>query len=74
MSLGSSHVKLPIHPNMNGLDNAVIMEVLSWKRKFFFFFPIYYIQFTLFRTKNLHSPGTYISKRSWDPSQKATTK
>ena len=38
MSLGSSHVKLPIHPNMNGLDNAVIMEVLSWKRKFFFFF------------------------------------
>ena len=74
MSLGSSHVKLPIHPNMNGLDNAVIMEVLSWKRKFFFFFSIYYIQFTLFGTKNLQSPGTYISKRSWDPSQKAITK
>ena len=33
-----------------------------------------YIQFTLFQTKRLQSPGTYISKRSWDPSQKATRK
>ena len=32
--------------------------------KTFFFFL--YIQFTLFRTKNLQSPGTYISKRTWD--------
>ena len=32
-----------------------------------------YIQFTLFQT-NLQSPGTYISKRTWDPSQKAITK
>ena len=37
------------------------------------FFSLY-IQFTLFRTKNLQSPGTYISKRTWDPSQKAITK
>ena len=36
MSLSKSHVKLPVmnHPVMNGLDNAVIMEVLSWKIKF----------------------------------------
>ena len=26
------------------------------------------------RTKNLQSPGTYISKRTWGPSQKAITK
>ena len=38
----------------------------------FFFFL--YIQFTLFRAKNLQSPGTYISKRTCDPSQKAITK
>ena len=43
--------------------------------EFFFFIIIFlYIQFTLFRTKNLQSPGTYISKRTWDPSQKAITK
>ena len=34
MSLGSSHVKLPTSCSMNVLDNAVIMEVLSWKIKF----------------------------------------
>ena len=39
---------------------------------FFFFFL--YIQFTLFQTKNLQSPGTYIPERTWDPSQKAITK
>ena len=33
-----------------------------------------HIQFTLFQTKNLQSPGTYISGRTWDPSQRATTK
>ena len=33
-----------------------------------------YIQFTLLQTQNLQSPGTYISKRNWDPSQKAITK
>ena len=38
----------------------------------FFFFR--YMQFTLFQTKNLQSPGTYVSKRAWDPSQKAITK
>ena len=27
-------MKLPDHPDMNGLDNAVITEVLSWKTKF----------------------------------------
>ena len=36
------------------------------------FFSIYTIY--TFRTKNLQSPGTYISKRTWDPSQKAITK
>ena len=40
----------------------------------FFLFFFLYIQFTLFQTKNLQSPGTYISKRNWDPSQKAITK
>ena len=34
----------------------------------------YLLQFTLFQTKNLQSPGTYISKRTWNPSQKAITK
>ena len=28
----------------------------------------------LFRTKNLQPPDTYISKRTWDPSQKAIAK
>ena len=37
-------------------------------------FCFLYIQFILFRTKNLQSPGTYIFKRTWDPSQKAITK
>ena len=37
-----------------------------------FFFQ--YEQFTLFGTKNLQSTGTYIFKRTWDPSQKAITK
>ena len=40
-------------------------------RSFFFF---QYEQFTLFGTKNLQSTGTYIFKRTWDPSQKAITK
>ena len=36
---------------------------------------VLYIQFTLFQTKSLQSPGTYnISKRTWDPSEKAITK
>ena len=34
----------------------------------------YLLQFTLFQTKNLQSPGSYISKRTWNPSQKAITK
>ena len=42
-----------------------------WFTQTFFFL---YIQFTLFRTKYLQSPGTYIFKRTWDPSQKAITK
>ena len=29
---------------------------------------------TLFKTKSLQSPGTYISKSTWDPTQKAITK
>ena len=33
-----------------------------------------YIKFTQFQTKNLLSPGTYISKRTWDPSEKAIIK
>ena len=45
----------------------------KWKRRKFFFFFLY-IQFTLFRTKNVQSPGTFISKHTWDPSQKAITK
>ena len=44
----------------------------GWRFSSFFFFL--YIQLTLFRTKNLQSPGTYVSKRTWDPSQKVITK
>ena len=33
-----------------------------------------HIQFRLFQTKNLQSPGTYISGRTWDPSLRAITK
>ena len=50
-------------------DLACMM--LNIKMDIFFFL---YIQFTLVRTKNAQSPGTYISKRTWDPSQKAITK
>ena len=32
---------------------------------FNFFFL--HIQFTLFQTKSLQSPGTYIFERTWDP-------
>ena len=38
----------------------------------YIFFSIYTIY--TFSKKNLQSPGTYISKRTWDPSQKAITK
>ena len=47
-----------------------IKTFFECKQTFFFL----YIQFTLFQTKNLQSPGTYISKRTWDPGQKAITK
>ena len=33
-----------------------------------------YIQFTLFQTKSLQSPGTCMTKHTWDPSEKAFTK
>ena len=33
-----------------------------------------YMQFKIFETKTLQSPGTCISKRTWDPSQKTITK
>ena len=38
----------------------------------FFFFSIYTIY--TFSNKNLQPPSTYISKRTWDSSQKAITK
>ena len=37
-------------------------------------YTIVHIQFTLFQTKNLQSPGTYISNCTWDLSQEAITK
>ena len=37
-----------------------------------FFFSIYTIN--TFHAKSLQSPGTYLSERTWDPSQKAITK
>ena len=46
-------------------------QVFCFKSNLFFFL---YMQFTLFRTKKLQSPGTCISKRTWDPSQKVITK
>ena len=46
---------------------------LSFKTSQLFFFFLY-IQFTLFKIKSLQSPGTYTSKRTWDPNQKAITK
>ena len=33
-----------------------------------------HVQFTLFQTKSLQSPGTYISERTWDSSQKSIIK
>ena len=41
---------------------------------YIYVFFFLYIQFTLFETKSLQSPGIYISKRTWDPTQKAMTK
>ena len=40
--------------------------------KLTFFFL--HIQFIYFQTKSLQSPGTYISGRTWDPSEKAISK
>ena len=50
-------------------DLQDLMQFVEKGTTFFF-----YIRLRLFRTKNLQSPGTYISKRTWDPSQKAITK
>ena len=47
-----------------------IIIIIIYIYVFFFL----YIQFTLFETKSLQSPGIYISKRTWDPTQKAMTK
>ena len=45
------------------VENDVILYEGEWaSRKATFFFL--YIQFTLFQTTNLQSPGTYISKRT----------
>ena len=62
----------------NRLNHCMIFHAYCKKnrpaepgRSFFFF---QYEQFTLFGTKNLQSTGTYIFKRTWDPSQKAITK
>ena len=41
-----------------------------FKSRFFFL----HVQFTLFKTKSLKSPGTYISKRTWGPTQKTISK
>ena len=58
--------------NHRSFQGKILMqkESPSFTQTFFFL----YIQFTLFRTKYLQSPGTYIFKRTWDPSQKAITK
>ena len=57
----------------NYIDILELIAMIKFNTYFFFFFFLY-IQFTLFRTKNLQSPGTYISKRTWDLSQKAIKK
>ena len=46
----------------NYIDILELIAIIKFNTYFFFFFL--YIQFTLFRTKNLRSPGTYISKRT----------
>ena len=47
--------------------NAILFLIL-------FCFIFLHVQFTLLQTKSLQSPGTYVSERTWDPSQKAITK
>ena len=41
---------------------------------YIYIFFFLHIQFTRFETKRLQSPGAYISRRTWDPNQKAITK
>ena len=43
---------------------------------FYIYIHIFFlhIQFTRFETNRLQSPGTYTSRRTWDPNQKAITK
>ena len=41
---------------------------------FFIFCFFLHVKFTLFQTKRLQQPVTYIPKRTWDPGQKAITK
>ena len=56
----------------NGLKTFCIdIKIIERVKKHTAFFSTYTV---FFRTKNLQSPGTYISKRTWDPSQKAITK
>ena len=40
---------------------------------FFFLFFFLHIQFKRFQTERLQSSGTYISRCTWDPTQKPTT-
>ena len=47
--------------SMKKLTKILIKEYLSTQYTRFFYI---FIQFTLFRTKSLQSPGTYISKRT----------
>ena len=49
------------------LGNDIDEKARKYRMTFFFFFYMYNLQ-------NLQSPGTYISKRTWDPGQKAITK
>ena len=59
LQVGSGMYDLLLSPDIKGLIVT-------------FFFP--HKQFTRFQIKSLQSPGTYISGRTWDPSQKAITK
>ena len=67
-----SHLSEQHYAREKDLALDLCMYVYMYVYMYVFFFL--YIQFTLFPTKNLQLQGTYISKRTWDPSQKAITK
>ena len=66
--------KITLEKSENLEKKLHVCQNLAKSSAFFFFFFFLHIQFTRFQTKSLQSQGSYISERTWDPSQKAITK